>query len=515
MSQFADFETDNEKPIHEVEVETETEVPKEATANVEPYPKDTRPIERSKYVNDRLPILSIPRYNFEGYVATLGGMAFKDVFVLPDTPESKNYQRVVGNSVTVMSRQSWDTENLNHPDHKWMIGLRGSEQGHLIKGGDYIVNASDTVKGEPAILRATKRLGAGVSKSIPLEASGFYVNLIPSKSPQLSAMMVEILSKGEEIGYRTGGVGYDLGSTFIEQEIMAHIFGNIRGSTLAGVAITEVSQYIKAPDYRRLMIAQLWATYQTGVIYDQPCIANHNTCQAVHSNRLNLASVLRINESRFSDDQYKHMLRAAKGVTVEDVTRYQSLNTNDNLVYRIRGDEDDANQINITLSIPYIIASHTVYTDIINHLNSLLPRALTEHGTPKSRTEWLSSQLKAVPILANIAWISKLTIGLEANGDVETFDDSDSIRDIISVVSDNDETNDITDKFVEAFSDFMIRNDTSMVLVRNEECPSCHQQVSDADGNIPTHIPLEAESLFLAIVQYHLLGKGRLRQYVI
>ena len=487
----------------------------DTTSNVAAVKNDHISVNREKNVAQGKPIISLASFSWKGYVNTLGGMSFKDVYQLPNTPASKNYQRVIGDAVKILSKQAWDIKALTDPKARWVVGLSDNEGKNVIKPCNHVVDASDKVQGEPALLRVQKRLGIGGSKSINLDDSGFFVTIIPSKSPELAGMMIEMLSKGEDIGFRTGGVAYDLGSTFTEQEIMSHIFSNIRGSTLKGVSIDEVRNHITIMDYRRLIIGQLLATYPRGIIYDQPCIANHNKCQHVTSGKLNHNNVLRINEMQYSEEQYKHMARARNGVTLEDVKRYRSLNLTSTATYRIKGNEDDEDQINVTFTIPYLVAAHTAYTDTVDYISQLLPKALTENSTGKARTQFLSNQISAVPILSQIAWISELSVGKEGISEVDTFSDTENIRGLLEEIADDDEFGEVTEAFIEAYSDFMLKNDTTMVLRRNEPCENCGGLVADHEGKALQYIPLEAESLFLAVTQYRLIGTGRIRQYVI
>lgn len=495
--------------------EDEIAEPEIAKVNVRPAKKDLLPKVRSEEVKHGYPILSLPSFSYTGFIDRLGGMAFKDVYHLPDTPSSKVYQRTIGDAAKVMSRNPWDMDALTNDEADWATEL-DDEANSPIRVGNHIVSANNNVGGEPAVLKVMTRIGAGNSRAIPLENSGFYVTIIPSKAPQLAAMMMDLLESGEDIGYRTGGVAYDLGSTFVEQEIMSHIFSNIRSSTLKDVSLDNIRDHVLASDYRRLIIGQLLATYPRGVLYDQPCIADHNTCQHIETGKINLATVLRLNRKRFSAAQLHHLRRARKEVTLADVKAFRNLAPDSSKMYVLRSKgDDDQSQVRIKLEVPTIMAAHSAYTNTVNHISTVLPASLVETGSRKQRNQFLSNQLSAVPIINHIAWISELHVGEEGSDDEDVYTDEETIRSIIEALCEDDLDDEIVTTFLEAYSDFMMRVDTTMVLMRNKPCPSCGKVVKDFEGNALEYIPLEAESLFLAITQFRLIAKGRLRQYVI
>lgn len=459
---------------------------------------------------DRL-VLSIPNFGYGYRLEFAKGKKMHEQYGLPDSDEVKLYDQRYRDTSAICNHSEWATKALDVYNYQKGLTFTRNDQPKRLTMRD--AKVSDTpMAGEKATVSVLNRLGIGRSRKVNLNYSGFWIEQSKSDSLSESALYETFLQNKIEVGYQTGGLGYDISEAITVELLLNHILESTRHSTLQGVEIKDLGKYIRFRDFRRMVVAQLVADNPRGIEYTLPCMANPHECRHTTHGIIN-PDLMMVEADDLNEQQLNFMVRAySNGTDPNSLDKFYELSDKTPVSYTIRGTADDQDVVQIKFADPMVAELVADYKAAISHVSRALPKSLKEASATR-RNNYLTRQINRLALLNYVAWIDEITIGIEGTDGYRVYNDRETIRSLAIKFSTEE---DMVDNFTEALTAFMTTYETIQFGVTPIPCELCGKlpTLSDDSDEAVEFIPLFPETVFLMALQYTLAAQGAVEHYV-
>jgi hypothetical protein len=183
------------------------------------------------------------------------------------------------------------------------------------------------VDGADFLLLAVEASETGKYTQIPLDHSGFYINIRPPTQPELMLLIERLNDESIELGRSSYGLSFSNQKALITKTVIKFAMSLMVSTTKATVdrgALSKVRlKDIDLFDIPALLGGTLRAIFPNGMEYTRPCLGDSGNCEYVYEGKLDVPWLYYKNKDLITDYQLNHMTKTVKNtMEASSITKY-------------------------------------------------------------------------------------------------------------------------------------------------------------------------------------------------
>lgn len=325
-------------------------------------------------------------------------------------------------------------------------------EGKRLGAGAVNLNSTpnDKLVGEKASLWVKSAIGMGSIIQIPLWHSGFWISI---KSPSEIALLElnnRIAEEKITVGRATYGLAFSNSVVYTVHHLMNFILDHVFDNSIKDT--NDIKKHIVAQDINILAWGMACAIWKNGFQYTRSIANKDGTIGNVIKALLAVPKMCITDNNALTQWQKSHMAgRHGRNMTLESIKRYRS----EFVVGHARTVTlDEEKGIEVELSVPYLDHYINCGQRWITYLTDKVDQSMSLDKEDGRRDEHIQRFAKASLLRQYSHWVSKITV----KG--RTFEDTDTIDQLLDVFAEFDDARDIYFKEIGKFVD-----DTTVSLI--------------------------------------------------
>ena len=338
---------------------------------------------------------------------------------------------------------------------------------------------NERIRGERAILRATRELGLGTTFQVPCWHSGIWVTFKPPTEIELLELNRAMIASKIRLGYNTYGLAFSNITSYTVDHLADFMRTHIYATTVKNEELTfdKLMAYIDVRDLYTLIWGLSCTIYPKGFQIRRACTTNPEKCNHVTEEVINLGKLQHIDISQLNEWQKAHMgIRRPFERDLDSVKKYKD----EMLVLRnsrVRISKDGhPTEVYVNFKSPsieqYLIEGNAWISGIVDKVNS----ALKDTDSDADRNLMVQRYGQASSMRQYSHWVDTIELGSN------TIDDSETIRSILDVMSSDDF---LREEFLSKVVDYINQSTISVIGIPGYECPNC--KGIQTDEGMPAH----------------------------
>jgi len=354
---------------------------------------------------------------------------------------------------------------------------------------------NETLRGERAILRATRELGLGTTFQVPCWHTGIWVTFKPPTETELIELNRAMIASKIRLGYNTYGLAYSNVTSYTVDHLVNFMQSHIYATTVKNeeLSFDKLMDHIYVQDLYSLIWGLACTMYPKGFQFRRSCVNDPEKCNHVTEEVLNLTKLQWIDTSQLNDWQKSHMaLRRPFERELSSLKKYRDeMLLLKNKRVRISREGADS-EVYVNFKSPtvsqYISEGYAWISGIIDKIND----AMKDSDNDGDRNLIVQRYGQASSMRQYTHWVESIELGSN------TIDDLETIRSVLDVVSSDDF---IREKFLSEVVDYINKSTIAVIGIPSYQCPKCGGEqkdpsMSDAFRNI---VPLDVIQYFFSL----------------
>lgn len=344
----------------------------------------------------------------------------------------------------------------------------------------------NTLVGLRAIDRIRATLNQGSTISIPCWASGVWLTLKAPTALDLADNFDLIANEIIELGKQTGGGIFDNTQVYLNKNLMGlveKLFYSWNLDESNSAERKDLSDVLLVNDLEVIAWAIGVCMYPNGYPFEEPCVADIETCTAVSKQLINLNKILFVNNAKLTNWQKEFMSNPTAKHTYEEILKYRSETFGATKSYPV-ADYD----FKVYLKIPTINEYIENGYNWISQLKDSIRNIIVNVNDNK-----LNTMLFERAGLTLARSYSHYITAIEFNDGkvINTREDVDkSINELCSVPE-------ASESLMKSVREFIRDTTVSLVALPRHKCPACGNNPKEPpDEEHPYLIPVSALNLF-------------------
>lgn len=263
------------------------------------------------------PTLNIPSTTRSGFEESIGKFQNRRV-----GDASANWLDTFLNSSARVPTDRFVESVLSDPKSQWQTSIE--YEGIKLSQASSKKTPGGELRGSAAVDAVLRKNNRPGTSRMPLWHSGFWLYYRPMNGQDISDLMNAISSAKAVVGNATYGRAFAVDTAYIDKVILQFFFERL--VTTSSIATDDpnidYSKYILLPDKNVIYGYMMSKCFPTGFAYNRACISPG--CGTVHDGVLDMENIVRVDRSKLTEKQLKHMLNMGDGSTsIEAIEGYQ------------------------------------------------------------------------------------------------------------------------------------------------------------------------------------------------
>lgn len=386
---------------------------------------------------------------------------------------------------------------LSRPGSYWTHAPH-AEGGAPLHGVSLTLDAGNgkALAGERAVLTALSHFKMGTLFRAPLWSSGIWLTVKAPSEARLVEFARQMVANKISLGRMTYGMSFSNHMVYTA-ELFAELLAECEYNSTASEKI-ELMDIISIQDFMTLVWALACAIYPNGFNYRRSCVNSPDKCTHVVEDRINVARMLRVDQSSFTQEQLVFMSnKKNRSATLEQIKKYQAgfaanFNHEKTLTSHRSG-----KKMKVVFKVPTLREYIETGDKWATSISSAVVEALGADADFERRNSYMQDLAKVSSSRQYLHWVDHIVI------DTDPITDRAAIEEIFSSVVSAD--NDLREQFEEAVMEFQNATTVSVIGIPNYRCPVCkgiqHQtEGAGEDEDVPAIIPVEGVSTFFDLI---------------
>lgn len=346
---------------------------------------------------------------------------------------------------------------------RWVQVVEADGERMAISKPGLSLGTDSKISGDTAQFLAREALGKGSMVQVPLWRSGIWVTL---KTPKL----IDLVELDQRLKNSKVNLGRELvGNIFSNQMVYSmgilfdFVLDHIYTTTLKSRRKDDMRSLILSTDLMQLMNGLTASIYPKGYPFDQPCVANIETCQHINTAMINLVKLSWTDRSALTDDQLRHMANREARYTRDDIEAYQAKHQQGYSTHR-----DLTDDFRIVFKEPSVDRYLRSGYEWVESIVASCDRVFDKDITSGQRNNYIEKQATKSAMRRWSHWIEKFVIGDKEITEPAT---------IGQIVSDNISTDsDYRDIMTEAVRELIDTSTITVIGIPKYTCPGCGEE---------------------------------------
>lgn len=291
-------------------------------------------------------------------------------------------------------------------DAQWVQVVEADGERLAISKPGLSLGTDNAVSGDTAQFLAREALGKGSMVQLPLWRTGMWVTL---KTPKL----IDLIELDQRLSTHKVNLGRALyGNIFSNQMVYTlgilfdFVLDHVYTSTLKSRRKDDMRQLILCTDLMQLMNGLSSTIYPKGYPFEQPCVANIETCQHVDTAQINLVKLSWTDRNALSDEQLRHMSNRGARYTTEEIKSYQGKHQQGFSTSR-----DLTDTFRIVFKEPSMDRYLRAGYEWIESITASCERVFDKDASTGQRNQYIEDQASKSAMRRWSHWIDKFVIG--------------------------------------------------------------------------------------------------------
>jgi len=412
---------------------------------------------------------------------------------VPPTKESAYWAKAMLDCTEGYPRDNAFQAAIDRDGAAWNTYLQGPDAPlGIINHGAGRITGGQPLGGIKAVAKAMSYTTAGSVIRVPLPLSGIWLTLkAPSDVALLELERQMSIDRGE-YGRFTFGRVFSNSSVVLKSRLLALALECVVDSTYPDPN-ADLRTVIKMPDQELLIAYMALSIYPRGFPLVQPCPADPDICNHISKGKVNIAKMIRYDNSALSEKQRRFMARNQVRVNQAELTAY--LEEFD----QVFSSTYDYENIRFVFSTPTIAQFLEMGTEWVQSLETSVDEVFGAKLSVKERNDAINNAAKANGLRQYSHWVSKI-LYLEPNGEVASVvEDRDTIYNTLNIFSSDIK---IAEAFYKAIGAYINSVTIAMVAVPSFTCPACKERAKVDEGRFRHLIPVDATMVFFTILSH-------------
>lgn len=409
------------------------------------------------------------------------------------TKDQVLWAKAIVESLSGYHRDNAFQQAVDRPGAKWNTFLMGHEAPlGIINHGAGRIADGQPIGGIKAVAKAMAYTTAGSVIRVPLPLSGIWLTLKAPSDIALLELERQISIDRGEYGRMTFGRVFSNSGVILKSRLLALAMECVVDSTYPDPSV-DLRTVIKMPDQELLIAYLALAIYPRGFPLVQPCPNDPDVCNHISKGKVNIAKMIRYDNSALSDKQRRFMARNQMRANAAELTTYL-----EEFSLTFSGTYDYEN-IRFVFSTPTIAQFLEMGTEWVQHLESSVDTAFGAKLSVQERNDAINAAAKANGLRQYSHWVSKI-LYLTPNGEVASVvEERDDIFNTLDVFSSDLR---IAEAFYKAVGAYINSVTIAMVGVPSFTCPACKQRSKVEEGRFRHLIPIDPTMVFFTILSH-------------
>lgn len=378
----------------------------------------------------------------------------------------------------------------------WLQGVKKVDDDSLIRAGRPAQKIDRTKRQSKEELLAylTKKSGNGSVYETFLPHSGVWLRLRSPSLAELLAVQSEMQQIKLQIGSQSKGMSYSNSGALLFDAITTLALNCVIASNKKYMTPTDIEFELSIFDEVILHHALASTMYPDGFNYNVPCVMNPKECSHVIKERINMSSIIWMDNTQFNDTQRKFIAKRFTQATDEEFKTYrEGFNTNGKRVFWF-GD------IGLRLAIPTIAQRRESARQWIDMVIQMSQGAFNEPPHGSNRSKYIDKLSHATTAMQYAHWIDAI---YERDEEVSNEEDqllTDDSEVITEYLTSTLSTPEYADKFFDTVHKYTNDSVIAIVALPSHNCPECKKKQGESNNErFPHLVPLDMVSTFFTL----------------
>jgi len=374
------------------------------------------------------------------------------------------------------------TDTVMTTDSQWLQGLLIDNAVVGTHRPDVVDRKNPHVKGQrltgkEAMIRVRQELRIGDYVTLPLPHTGIWVTLLVAGEDEMVNFHTRVLNAKSVLGRRTAGLIFSNSDVVILRHLWDLLAGMIVNTSMGHANKKELSSLIKIQDIPLMVAGYMSARFRSGYTIAQPCQVDPTKCNDISVQKVSIARMTIIDNSRLSDAQRAHM-RNRNGHRSESVLAYQEafVALNDGIAML-------TDTTRVVFGVPGVDQKLVAGDAWIDAIEDAVTLSFNDTMTRDERVNYINKQA-GVAALRNYAhWVKRIDY-LDSNGDVYGFIEGN--EDIYAQLTELSKDDVIRTAFYKAVNEHINKLTIGIVALPRYTCPSCKSRQPMVNNYFPS-----------------------------
>lgn len=409
-------------------------------------------------------------------------------------PNDQLYEATVRNGSMWVNQVNYGTEK--EPQYKGLVSDRKGLNPN---------NKSDTRA--ISLVKALTVLNMGMPAYVPLYQTGIWLKLRTPTAAAFARLDEAIVNEKIQHGTITHGNIFSNDSILLRKHVANFILEHVEYTNAPSQDIDYLKSIIKDMDLDIMMLGCMLTRYTEGYQYAQICTVNPQECRHIEEGLIDLRTLAHTDESRLTEFQKRIMSNPRRGVTEEDLKRYQDefkLNSKSRIVVttegsRLAGDDEPVlNGIAINVEPPTLEKAEEYGLAWIRELERIVENVLREKHSEEERRRRMSEEVIVNFFKTYGQWVKSISI-YEAGQMIREVTDNDELNELFGYLS-SDST--YVTIFRNEIRNYINNNIITVCGTLNYECPKCGKKHDTPEGSHYIVLPMDMLFTFFTLTRY-------------